>query len=180
MKKVILIISLLLVSAIAYLAAGPFLTLRAIGSGLVEPDSDVLAANIDFPALRQNFKEQINAQMMNKAASGLKGNPLNTLAMGVATRMTDRLVDSLVTPAGLIGIIEGKNRMENALISPEEQAARKADRREKLFKNARMGYDSINRFSVWVRNERGGEVRLILARHGLSWKLVNLIAPLDR
>jgi hypothetical protein len=176
MKKVILIISLLLVSAMAYLAAGPFLTLRAIGSGLVEQDSDVLAATINFPALRQNFKQQINTQMMNKAASGLKDNPLNVLARGVATHMTDRLVDSLVTPAGLIGIIEGKNRMENALISPEEQAARK----EKLFKNARMGYDSINRFSVWVRNERGGEVRLILARDGLSWQLVNLIAPLDR
>ena len=175
MKKVILIVCLLLVSAMAYLAADPFLTLRAIGSGLVEQDSEVLAANIDFPALRQNFKEQINTQMMNKAASGLKGNPLSALAMGVATHMTDRLVDSLVTPAGLIGIIEGKNRMENVLISPEEQAARK----EKLFKNARMGYDSINRFSVWVHNERGGEVRLILARDGLSWKLVNLIAPLD-
>ncbi len=60
MKKVILIISLLLVSAMAYLAAGPFLTLRAIGSGVVEQDSDILAATINFPVLRQNLKEQIN------------------------------------------------------------------------------------------------------------------------
>jgi hypothetical protein len=150
--------------------------LHALRSGLVDQDSEVLAENIDFPVLRQNLKEQFNTQMMDNAATGLKGNPLNVLAMGVATQMVDKFVDSLVTPERLAQMIEGKKRLQNTPVSQEERTARK----QKLFKNARTTYDSFSRFSVWVPNDHGGEVRLILARDGLSWKLVNLIAPLDR
>ncbi|WP_171047493.1 DUF2939 domain-containing protein [Candidatus Accumulibacter phosphatis] len=174
MKKTIGITGFLLVSMIGYVAAGPFLTLHAIRSDLVDQDSDALAEHIDFPVLRRNLKEQINTQMMGKTEI-LKDHPLNILAMGVATQMADRFVDLLVTPDHLVQIIEGKKRLQNAPVSQEERIARK----QKLFKNARTTYDSFSRFSVWIPNDQGEDIRLVFARSGLSWKLVNLIAPLD-
>jgi hypothetical protein len=44
-------------------------SLRDCGS-----DTEALARNVDVPVLRQNFKEQLNVQMMHKAGTGLKDN----------------------------------------------------------------------------------------------------------
>jgi hypothetical protein len=32
---------------------------------------------------------------------------------------------------------------------------------------------------VWVPNDTGGETRFVLKRDGLSWKLVNIVIPMD-
>lgn len=176
MKKALWIVLLPIIGLIGYVATGPFLTVQAIRSSLVDQDAEALARNVDFPVLRQNLKEQFNAQMMQKAGTDLKGNPFNRLAMGFASRMTDGLVDTLVTPAGLARLMEGKKLTQNRPVTPEERAERK----EKLLKNARYTFDSIDRFSVWVQNDQGEELRLVLARDGLSWTLINLIVPMDR
>ena len=47
------------------------------------------------------------------------------------------------------------------------------------FQHARYRYDSLSRFSVWVPSDNGQETRFVLQRDGLSWKLVNVILPLD-
>lgn len=46
-----------------------------------------------------------------------------------------------------------------------------------LFKDARYSYDSPDRFSVWVGNDKGVEIRYVLVRTGISWKLGNIVIP---
>ena len=44
-----------------YIGLGPLITLHEIKIGLQEQDSAKLEAYIDFPRLRTNLKEQLNA-----------------------------------------------------------------------------------------------------------------------
>ncbi len=155
-------------------AAGPYWTVSAIKTGIVEKDFEKLSENIEFPTLRQNIKEQFNAAMMKNAAAELKDNPFAALAAGLATKMIDGIVDSFVTPSGLAALMEGKEPSKgenNGNIPPLKK--------DNLFKNARFSYDSTSKFSIWVPHDNGEEVRFVLKRDGLSWKLVNLVISMD-
>ena len=179
MKKNILFVGLLLLIVGGYVVAGPYITISAIKDGIVERDADKLSDNIDFPALRQNLKDQINAQVMQNAATELKDNPFAALAVGFASKMVDGVVDAYVTPSGLAKIMEGEKpniQKNNGAISDKE--INDAPKKEDLFKNARYSYDSMSRFSIYVPNDKGEEARFVLKRQDLSWKLVNIEIPM--
>ncbi|MEJ2107688.1 MAG: DUF2939 domain-containing protein [Acidiferrobacteraceae bacterium] len=173
MKKVVWIAGVILVLLAGYVAAGPYLTVSAIKTGVIEQDSKKLSENIDFPKLRQNLKGQLNAAMMKNISAEEKDNPFAVLAAGLAMKMADAIVDSYVTPSGLALMMEGKE-------PPKEQGTETAapPKKDELFRNARYSYDSINQFSIWVPDDKGQETRFVLQRDGLSWKLVNLVLPI--
>ena len=107
MKKNILIVGLLL-AVIGYIAVGPYITISAIKDGIVEKDPEKLSDNIDFPALRQNMKDQLSANIAQNTVAKLKDNPLEALASVFASTLIDGIVDSYFTPHGLAKIVEGK------------------------------------------------------------------------
>lgn len=174
MKKIFWFVGVLLVLLIGYVAAGPYLTVSAIKTGIVEKDSEKLSENIEFPTLRQNMKEQLNAVVMKNSATELKDNPFAAIGVALATKMVDGIVDSFVTPSGLAALMEGKKprKGENSGNTPPPQ-------KDDLFKNARYSYDSMSKFSIWVPNDKGEEVRFVFKREVFSWKLVNLVIPMD-
>jgi hypothetical protein len=170
--------SLLTAAALAgalYLAASPFLAVRSLQTAIEQRDSEALEDRIDFPALRENLKEQLNAFMIARATEEQGGSPLGALAVGLASRFADGMVDSFVTPAGLAQAMSGEKMATRA--SGPGGAAERAD--GELFRDARYSYHSLDRFSVWLPNASGGETRLVLKRRGLSWKLTNIALPLD-
>ena len=171
MKKVIVAIVCLVVLLGGYAVAGPYMTLSAIKTGLVDQDTEKLSENIDFPVLRENLREQFMAAAMKKSGNELEGNPFAGLAAGFAAKMVDGLLDTMVTPSGLASLMEGKKSKEGESDGPVD--------RDKIFADAKLGYDSLDTFSVRVPNEKGEELRLILKRQGLSWKLANVVIPLD-
>lgn len=174
MKKIILLAGVIILLVVGYVAAGPYLTVSAIKTGIVEKDSEKLSENIDFKALRQNLKDQLNVEILKNAATGMKGNPFAALAAGFATKMVDGMVDSFVTPSGLASVMEGKKLHKNQGKNNTDSSALKKD---ELFKNASFSYDSISKFSIYVPDQDGKETRFILKRDGLSWKLVNIMLP---
>lgn len=174
MKKILLIGGLILVVIVGYVAAGPYLTVSAIKTGIVEQDAEKLSENIEFPTLRQNLKDQLNASVMKNAATELKDNPFAALAAGFASKMVDGLVESFVTPSGLAAIMEGKKPSKHSGTGNSTPP-----QKDDLFKDARFSYDSTSKFSIWVANDQGEEARFVLQRKGFSWKLVNLIIPLN-
>jgi len=174
MKKSIWIVGVVLVLVVGYVAAGPYLTVSAIKTGIVENDSEKLSENIDFQTLRQNMKDQLNAAMMKNAATEMKDNPFAALAVGLATKMVDGIVDSFVTPSGLASLMEGKKPNKG-----ETGGNSSSPKKDDLFKNARLSYDSVSKFSIWVPNDKGEEARFVLKRDGLSWKLVNIVIPMN-
>ena len=68
MRKFVFIAPAVLVSVIAYVAAGPYITIVQIKKGIAEQDSEQLAEKIDFPMLRQELKEQLRAKGIAAAA----------------------------------------------------------------------------------------------------------------
>ncbi|MBT5420253.1 MAG: DUF2939 domain-containing protein [Candidatus Cloacimonetes bacterium] len=179
MKKSHWIIVLLLIAGIGYVAASPLITINQIKSGIEEQDSEQLSENIDFPVLRQNMKEQFNAVMMKEAASELEDNPFGALAIGFASKLVDGMVDSFVTPSGLANLMEGKKPSKHSSGSSSDASTTKSEKRE-LFKNARYSYDSTSKFSVWVPNDDGEEIRFVIRRNGIEWKLANIVIPMDK
>jgi len=177
MKKITWIIISLLVVIAGYVAAGPFLTAYSIRTALVEQDTEKLSENINFPELRQNVKEQFRAIMVKKASTELQDNPFAALANGFAAKMADGVVDTVVTPSGLASLMEGKKPSKP---SNEDSNSTSPSKKENLLKNARYSYDSMSKFSIWVPNNKGSELRFVLKREGLSWKLVNVVLPIDK
>jgi len=177
MKKGIwVVIGLVLAAVAGYVAAGPYITLSEIRAGFVEQNSEKLSENIDFPTLRQNMKEQFNAVLMKNAATELKDDAFAAIGTALATELVDGIVDSIVTPSGLVGMMEGKNPFESII---GETSVNITPKKEDLFKNARYSYDSMSKFSVWIPNDKGEEGRFVLKRDGLSWNLVNLVLPMN-
>lgn len=172
-KKLILMIGIPLVLLLIYIGAGPYITISSIKSGVLEKDQEKLSRNVDFPKLRQNLKEQLNALMVINAEKKMKGNPFASLATVFATKVIDGMVNSYITPSGLAAIMKGERPLEKSKKIREISSGRN----KKLFENARMSYDSINRFSIWISHKNGKNSRFILERDGLSWKLVNIIIP---
>ena len=175
MNKYTWIVSIFLLLLAGYVAAGPYITVSEIKSGIVDQDSERLSENIDFPSLRQNLKEQLNAMLMKDAVTELDDNPFGALAIGLASKFMDGMVDTFVTPSGLATMMQGNKPDQSSQGSDTSTQPKKED----LFKDATYSYDSLDKCSVWVHNEDGDKVRFVLKREGVSWKLVNIVLPID-
>jgi hypothetical protein len=186
LRRITWIIGLLALLLALWIGAGPYLAVADIERGISDKDSARLAERVDFPTLRQNLKDQLKVTILKSAARELEDNPFGALATGLATTLVDGLVDAFITPAGLASLMDGERPSVGSVSSrsqsspaqtPEPDQKQTQDR--DLFKNARHSYDSLSRFSVWVPGKDGRETRFVLQRDGLSWKLVNVILPLD-
>jgi hypothetical protein len=179
MKPFAWIIGGVFIAAIGYGAAGPYLTVADIKTSIVAKDADRLSAKVDFPTLRQHLKDQVNAAMMKNAAEELKDHPLGVLAAGFATTMVDGIVDAFVTPTELAHLMEGDRPSASIAKQIVDTDAGPLPKAEDLLQNACSSFDSLSQFSVWVPDDKGQETRFVLQRDGLSWRLVNLILPID-
>lgn len=175
MKKIAVIVAWLLILGVGYVAAGPYRTVSAIKSGMAEQDSEKLAKHIEFPALRRNLKEQLNAAVLKNTAAAFDDYLLATLTAGLAAKMVDGMVDYLVTPSNLVAFMEGRKPSRDG-----GDSGKGSRERQSLFQDARFSYDSMDKCSVWVPTDDGEEIRFVLQRDGVSWKLVNLILPMDK
>jgi len=169
-------IAIAIASLLIYVAAGPFITIHQIKSGVQTSDTEKLSDNVDFAALRENIKEQLNAKVTHSAATEFKNNPFEALALAFSTKLIDGAVDAFVTPSGLAKLMEGK-KPSLSLTSSDEQTDNKE---AQPFKNVtKYSIDSINKFSAWVESADGKNLRFVFTRDGLDWKLTNVVLPKD-
>lgn len=175
MKKILIIAIACLSLLMLYVGVGPYLVASEIKESVIEKDAEKLSKNIEFPLLRKNIKEQLNAVIMKQSASELEDNIFIALALTLATTVTDKIVDSSITPSGLSQLMEG-DKTANGNAQKVKEGKKQDD---ELFKEVRYTYDSLDKFSVWSTNHRGEEIRFILRRNGLVWKLVNIEIPMS-
>lgn len=176
MKKSAWVVAVVGVVLLAYVGVGPYLTVHQIRTAIEQQDSEKLESNIDFPALRANLKEQLNAALMTRAMDEAEDNPLALLGMALGSHLVEGMVDAMVTPTGIANLMAGRKAWRKAVASePDAPGAE----RPKVLENPRYRLDGLSRVSVRVHARQGKEVRLVLTRHWLSWKLSNIILPLD-
>ena len=99
-KKLIGALIAIVVVICGYLYATPYLALNNIKKAAQAGDSDTVSKYIDYPSVRQSFKDQMNAMMakelMNQDTDGFAA-----LGAMLASIMVDKLIDGFVTPEGM-------------------------------------------------------------------------------
>jgi len=201
MRRGLAVVVLLVVAAAVWFVVSPILAVRGLGDAIERADASALEERVDFPTVRQGMKDQINAEMLRRSGVDAADNPLGAFAIGIASKLTDGMVDAFVTPSGLALLARGRQPFLSTPFdddpSPppapaprdgapdavprnaEGDAGDTADpEASRPFADARIDRESFDRFTMRVPDERGGELRFGFRRHGLGWKLEHVGLPL--
>lgn len=174
MKKAVAVFVVLAVAIAGYVGAGPHLVLSAIQRAAQEQDSVALRENIDFPAVRESMKEQMNYMFMKFMQNDLDENPFSGLALMMVPTMTDNIVSAMVTPSGVANLFRGKVPGPGPAGEFAGDDGRKID-----FDNAERSFESASVYSVSIPADGGMHTKLILGRRGITWKLIDVRLPVD-
>jgi hypothetical protein len=79
-----------------YVAAAPYITVHQMKDAAKRRDGEALSEHIDFPSVRQCFKDQVNAMFAKEMVEDekLKGNPYAPVGMAIVGMMVDTMVDA--------------------------------------------------------------------------------------
>jgi hypothetical protein len=174
MKKYVIGLTLLLAALFGgWYYASPSLALKGLRDAVTNNDVAGLESRIDFPALRAaakgQMKQKLSAEMKKPGAPDL-----GILGDGLADKLLDKVVDGVVTPAGIAQMMKSQGKGAEDADAPASSL--KADTKEPDYQIERSG---ISEFRVSNPKDKNSPV-LIFTRHGLGWKLSNVdLSKLD-
>lgn len=173
LKKIAIAAAVAAAALIATAYASPYYALHQIKAALAERNAEALAEHVDFPALRASVKTQLEAGMARSiAATAGSDNPLAALGQSIASAMLGKMVDTMVSPAGVVALVN------KSAISPQADANTNADTpADGAQKKAEYsaGYAGVNTFVVRAKNGNAQDGALVLLRHGVwGWKLSSI------
>lgn len=176
-KKIIgAIVAFVIVIICGYIYATPYLVLNTIKDAAKSGDSEKLSAYIDYPSVRQSFKDQMNAMMVKEVASK-ENNGWEALGAMMASAMVDKMVDAVVTPEGMTLMLQGKDMTKSLTKNSDEQTSQNTDDSKLDYKTR---YLSMNMFEVsFKQKDSDKQVKAIMERDGLSWKVKKIVFPMD-
>ncbi len=181
----------------AALYASPYRAVTQLRAAAEAGDRERLEAFVDFVALRESVKAEVNAALVAPALDKAKNRPYGGLGAMLAGAMVGPMVDSIVTPAGIAAMVQhGRARMapgDDRVQRPNPWSGEPSSAPPDAAGSApgaptverpkpTMGYAGVNRFVVAFRVPRKGneegEFRLIFRRDGLfGWKLSQVRFP---
>jgi Protein of unknown function (DUF2939) len=166
-KKTIAITAAIGTAIVAMVGTGayfsPYLTLQSMKNATINRNAEGLAAEIDFPALRANIKNNVRDRVLKQASNNrdaaAKTNP------ELVDKIVGPMVDKIVSPEGLEQLMLDKFPTVKIDLSNLEKDMAKS--------NIDMGYESFDRFLVKIadKTDPSKNVTLTLKRNGLFWKL---------
>lgn len=164
-------IAALMVAAGGYSVASPYLAIGEIRDAMRDGKADVLRQHIDFPALRESVKGQLNAAMMKSAATDRDENPFAAVGVMLAGALAGPMVDRMLTPESLTAMARGGR----------PSAGRDAKGGTATLDNFKGKYEAWNRFVVTVPEEdRKASVAFVFTRERFTdWKLTAMRLPDD-
>lgn len=166
MNKLIVGVLVGIALCIGYAAAGPYLTLDSIKGSIESNDTAMIGQDVDFVALRQNLKDQLNAKMLAKSAATEDDSPMGkAMATMFGPKMVDSMVDSYITPAAISRLLAGQDVKDDS--KPSEINVVNSE------------FDSMSMFSVYIKGKNDAEARVILEREAFTWRVTNIIMPDD-
>jgi hypothetical protein len=153
-------------------AAAPVLAAQALIRAAKAGDAEKIERLVDFPALRESLKEELNAELITRmrrdprvADSGLGG-----LGMMLAPMLLSGAVDTLVTSEVVADMVVTAEAPDPTR-PPDAEPGDEADSDDI---HQSWGYRSFNAFAVTLtdRDRPYQHLALIMERYGLfEWKL---------
>jgi hypothetical protein len=108
MKRIVLV-SLILLIAIGYFLAAPFIGLAHLRAAVEARDAAALSKRVDFSRLRQSLGEQIVATYLQITGKGAQLGRLGTaMASHAAASLADPLLADLVNPETMLDLLSGR------------------------------------------------------------------------
>ncbi|AKC87872.1 hypothetical protein WQ53_14990 [Pseudoxanthomonas suwonensis] len=166
-----------MLALLAWVAAGPWLAVRGIERAIVQRDAAALKRHVDFPRLRVNLKAQLDDRLVRAVGDEVPANLFGAAALAVAGGATGMAVDTLATPLGVAGLLQGHvlwQRAGGRTVGGDTWAATEPAR---PLQHARLRYESTSRFTGTVEHENGHATVFVLQRQGLRWRLVDIRLP---
>jgi len=156
-----------------YVATGPYRTLNGLQVAITQGDAAALSQYVDFPTLRQNLKDQLNASANSRINTALPNGIVSQIAGGIASSVVDATVDSLVTPVGLNRLLAGAAVISSNFLDNSGPTL------QQRLENGRRSFESLNTFTLTFASAAGSELVVVLTRSGLDWQLTNVRIPGD-
>ncbi len=181
MKKWIIALAALLALLVGFLAAGPWLAIRGIHASLQERDLDSLERYVDFPALRANLRGQVEGRLA-RATTSVGGGMLGEEARDLVGRISGRAVETMVTPAGIAILLEGRSFARRVTGANESATASSAalsgqPSGYQPLKEAKTRFESPTRFTATTDSSEGKPVVFVFEMQGLRWRLTDIRLP---
>ena len=165
-------IALLAVLGGGWYFASPLYAMSQLRDAARAGDAGALEQRVDFPALREDLKAELRAEI---AGSG--ENPLGALGASIGMAIVDPLIDGFVTPQMVARLVrDGKAQAPGAAPPPPASAADEPAEAE--WQVQRSGLSRFTARPVAANGEAGPELEF--ARDGLGWRLVGLNLPENR
>lgn len=155
----------------ASVVASPWWELRRLHAAVASHDAAAVSEHVDFPALRASVKGQIGAVLGKELGRG-DANPLAALGQAMAMAFVDPMVDALVSPAGVIAMMEN-GRVSMARREAPREAAPGQARAGGATPDYALAYRGWDRVDLRWKGPEGGS--FIFRRDGLwGWKLAGI------
>ena len=170
----------------AYYAASPWLTVNKLKQAFEKKDTRQIEKIVDFPELREDFKEVAKATVMTNAAKELEGNPFAALGMMMANALIDPLIDSVISPAGLQALLStGEMSVQPSDVLNENNSWSSKESSTEEFKpspdlSVKMNYTDLNEFKIELSNKKviAEPISLFMEREGFDdWKVTGIDIP---
>lgn len=177
----------------------PYIALYSIHRAIERNDAEAVSRFVDFPVLRENIREKVLAHMA-QAVPPPGGGALGGLSQMLATTAANQMVDRMVSPAGVMMLMQGAGSLKQipplqqrqqmpqspqtpqvpqqedgtAATTPSQPADPIAVARSRA-RDVRVSYQGWSKVRVGVPLEPGG---LIFRREGLwDWRLIAVELP---
>lgn len=157
-------LALAVLAAGAIFVAAPYRSADKLGRALASGNAKRLEEVIDFPALREDLKQQAMASL------GANDDPSSAGARVLGAALINATVDSLVQPEMVAKLPE----------LPVDAAVRA--RVERALDRARVGYDGVGTFTIRVVLAEVADepIKIRLGRTGaFTWKVRGVTLPSD-
>ena len=95
----------------------------------------------------------------------------------LASTMVDKMIDGIVTPEGMTLMLKGKNLRDAEQDSQDTQTSETQEQTKPKYE---AGYTSMNDFEVVIKDQdQSKEVKVLMVRDGLSWKIHKIAVPME-
>jgi hypothetical protein len=148
--------------------ASPFYAVASLRDAALRRDTKDLAERVDFPHLREGIKAQFTSFLIERTARDLRENPFAAVGVALAAKLTDVMVDAMVTPVGIAALLEPDNDR-----APDEVSGM----RLMLSSEIVVRRDGFGAFDFYAANQREKKPALRFSRDGLNWRLVGIHIP---
>lgn len=175
MNRVLGVLAVLVLVAVAAVYVGsPFYAFQQLKQAARSGDRERLEAMVDFPAVREDLKRQVDskATKLARGAEGI-GYPIAAILGKLGASLGDRAIDKLVTPDAISAMVQS-GRTPHGHHKPD------ADGKPGGGTTVGYGYLTPDRFRFRVAPSGAPDepIDLIMERHGLaSWRLEAIELP---